>query len=210
MMKKKAIVGLILGSLVLGGCVPRQTFYVDQDTGLATKQKTVAGLNYRDFANAADEMVKSMLSNPRLRHPNANQGAIYIMAVSNILNDTTQRIDTDQLTKKIRIDLLNSGQFMTTTAIGLDGAEDAMTQKVRGLKNSKMVNQQTVKGDNEVLVPDFSLSGKIIQRNFTLSSSKQEINYYLQLTLTNLKNGLAYWEGEVPIIKQGDGRSVSW
>ncbi len=210
MMKKKVMAGLVVGSLMLGGCASNGNYYVDQDTGRVTKQETVAGLNYRDFANAADEMVQSMLSNPRLRHPNADKGAIYIMAVSNILNDTTQRIDTDQLTKKIRIDLLNSGQFMTTTAIGINGPEDAMTEKVRSLKNSKIVNQQTVKGNNEVISPDFSLSGKIIQRNFTLSKSKQEMNYYLQLSLTNLKNGLAYWEGEVPIIKQGDGRSVSW
>ena len=209
-MKMKAMAGLVLSSLMLGGCASNSTYYVDQETGRATKQETVAGLNYRDFADAADKMVQSMLANPRLRHPNADQGAIYIMAVSNILNDTTQRIDTDQLTKKIRIDLLNSGQFMTTTAIGLNGAEDAMTEKVRGLKNSKMVNQQTVKGSNEVIAPDFSLSGKIIQRNFTLSRREQEINYYLHLTLTNLKNGLAYWEEEVPIVKQGDGRSVSW
>ena len=61
-----------------------------------------------------------------------------------------------------------------------------------------------------MIAPDFSLSGKIIQRNFTLSKSEQEINYYLQMTLTNLDNGLAYWEGEVPIVKKGDGRSVSW
>ena len=65
---------------------------------------------------------------------------------------------------------------MTTTAIGLNGAEDAMTEKVRGLKNSKMVNQQTVKGNNEMIAPDFSLSGqRLFSANFTLSKSEQEI-----------------------------------
>lgn len=208
-MQTRVMSGIVLASVILAGCASK-TYYVDQSTGLATKQETVAGLNYRDFANAADEMVQNMLKNPRLRHPNADQGAFYVLTVSNILNDTTQRIDTDQLSKKIRIDLLNSGQFMTTTAIGINGAEDGMSEKVRSLKNSKLVNQQTVKGNNELISPDFSLSGKIIQRNFTLSKNEQEINYYLQLSLSNVKNGLAYWEGEVPIIKKGDGRSVSW
>ncbi|MCW7551417.1 penicillin-binding protein activator LpoB [Endozoicomonas gorgoniicola] len=208
-MKIKVMAGAILASVMLTGCATK-TYYVDQNTGQTTKQETVAGLNYRDFSDAADEMVQSMLNNPRLRHPNADKGAVYVMAISSIINDTTQRIDTDQLTKKIRVDLLNSGRFLTTTAIGLNGAEDEMTEKVRALKNSKLVNQQTVKGNNKVIAPDFSLSGKIIQRNFTLSKSEQEINYYLQMTLTNLENGLAYWEGEVPIVKKGDGRSVSW
>ena len=208
-MKIKIMTGVVLGSLMLTGCASK-TYYVDQSTGLTTRQETVAGLNYRDFSNAANEMVQSILDNPRLHHPNADQGAVYVLAVSNIINDTTQRIDTDQLTKKIRIDLLNSGRFLTTTAIGLNGAEDEMTQKVRDLKSSQLVNQKTVKGNSKVIAPDFSLSGKIIQRNFTVSKSEQEINYYLQLTLTNLDNGLAYWEDEVPIVKQGDGRSVSW
>ncbi len=208
-MKMKAVLGVALSTLLLTGCASK-TYYVDQNTGQATKQETVGGLNYRDFSKAADEMVQSMLNNPRLKHPNADQGAVYVVAVSNILNDTMQRIDTDQLTKKIRIDLLNSGRFMTTTAIGLNGAEDQMTAKVRELQNSDLVAQNTVKQNNQVIAPDFSLSGKIIQRNFEISSGKQEINYYLQLTMTNLNNGLAYWEGEVPIIKQGSNKSVAW
>ncbi len=208
-MKKTAIAGVILSTLMIAGCASK-TYYIDQATGTKTKQETVAGLNYRDFSQAADQMVQSILDNPRLKHPDADKGAVYVMAISSIINDTTQRIDTDQLTKKIRVDLLNSGRFLTTTAIGLNGAEDEMTQKVRALKNSALVNQKTVKENNRVIAPDFSLSGKIIQRNFTLSKKEQEINYYLQLTLTNLDNGLAYWEDEVPIAKQGDGRSVSW
>ena len=199
----------MLGSLLVTGCATK-THYVDQATGKKTDQQTVAGLNYRDFSSAADEMVQSILDNPRLRHPDAEQGAAYVLAISNIINDTTQRIDTDQLTKKIRIDLLNSGRFLTTTAISLNGAEDEMVQKVRELKNSELVNQSTVKKKNRVIAPDFSLSGKVIQKNFRLSKREQEINYYMQLTLTNLDNGLAYWEGEVPIVKHGDGRSVSW
>ncbi|WP_461535869.1 penicillin-binding protein activator LpoB [Spongorhabdus nitratireducens] len=209
-MKLKTAAGIALSALVLTGCATNKTYYVDQATGQTTSQETVAGLNYRDFANAANEMVQTMLTNPRLQHPNADKGAVYIVAVSDIINDTTQRIDTDQLAKKIRIDLLNSGRFMTTTAVGLHGAEDQLTEKVRQLKNSSLINQKTVKGNNKVIAPDFSLSGKIIQRNFQISGSKQEINYYLQLTMTNLENGLAYWEGEVPIVKKGDGRSVSW
>jgi len=45
-----------------------------------------------------------------------------------------------------------------------------------------------------MIAPDYSLSGKIIQRNATLSNGDTEVNYYFQLTLTDIKTGLAYWE----------------
>src|SRR3546814_13428309 len=105
------------------------------------------GLDYKDFENAASEMVNQMLASPLMVHPKASQGGRYVLAVSNIVNDTTQRIDTDQLTKKIRISLLNSGRFIVTTAIGINGAEDEMTRKSRPLRNSKMVNQKTVRSE---------------------------------------------------------------
>ncbi len=209
-MKLKSFLVAGIAATLLSGCASNKTYYVDQLTGQTTEQETVSGLNYRDFAQAADKMLQTMSNNPRLRHPDASKGAIYAIAMSDVINDTTQRIDTDHLTKKIRIGLLNSGRFLTTTAVGINGAEDKMTAKVRELKNSTLFNQKTVKKDHTAVAPDFSLSGKIGQRNFTLSDSKQEINYYLQLTLTNLETGLAYWEDEVPIVKKGDGRSVSW
>lgn len=204
-MKIRLLLTTLTASLVLTGCVT-PTHYVD------TKNDTVAvmGLDYKDFENAAGELVNQMLASPLMVHPKSNQGARYVLAVSNVMNDTAQRIDTDQLTKKIRISLLNSGRFVVTTAIGINGPEDAMTQKVRQLRSSKMVNQKTVKKDGRVIAPDYSLSGKILQRNNRVNSSTQQVDYYFQLTMTNLDDGLAYWEGEYPIIKRGDNRSVSW
>src|SRR3546814_6899039 len=77
----------------------------------------------------------------------------------------------------------NSGRFIVTTAIGINGAEDEMTRKSRQLRNSKMVNQKTVKKDGRVIAPDYSLSGKIIQRNSRVSSRTQQVDYYFQLTI---------------------------
>lgn len=196
---------IVFAAAVMAGCAT-QTHYVDP----ATDTTVVMGLDYKDFAKAADDAVADMTSSPLLVHPQSVKGARYVIAISNIVNDTTQRIDTDQLTKKIRSDLLRSGRFITTTAIGLNGAEDEMTAKVRELKNSKMVDQRTVKKDGAVIAPDFSMSGKIIQRNHKVDRSTQQVDYYFQLTLTNLENGLAYYEGEYPIIKRGSNKSVSW
>lgn len=168
---------------------------------------TVMGLDYRDFSEASSKMVESMLSSPALIHPD---GRRYVLAVSKIINDTQQRIDTDQLVKKIRIELLNSGRVVVTTAISGNGAEDALSYQVRELRKNNEFNQKTVSGKNTMIAPDFSLSGKILQRNNAMNSRTTQVDYYFQLTLTNLENGLAYWEGEVPIIKRGSSKTVSW
>ncbi|MBF6616736.1 MAG: penicillin-binding protein activator LpoB [Candidimonas sp.] len=204
-MNSKLILSGAALALMLSGCVT-PTHYVD------TKTDTVAimGLDYKDFENAAGELVNQMLASPLMVHPKSAQGGRYVLTVSNIVNDTTQRIDTDQLTKKIRISLLNSGRFVVTTAIGLHGAEDDMTRKVRELNKSKMVNQKTVKKAGRVVAPDFSLSGKIIQRGGRIDNRTQQVEYSFMLTMTNLDDGLAYWEGEYPIIKRGDNRTVIW
>ncbi|GAA4650945.1 penicillin-binding protein activator LpoB [Kistimonas scapharcae] len=202
---KLAVVAMTVSLALLGGCATG-TYYVDQNTDSVA----VMTLDYKDFEKAASSAVDDMNASPLLIHPKAAQGARYVVAVSSILNDTTQRIDTDQLAKKVRVSLLQSGKFITTTAIGANGAEDKMTAQVRELQNSKLMNQKTVKKNGTVIAPDFSLSGKIIQRNHSVDSRTQQVDYYFQLTLTNLENGLAYWEGEYPIIKRGNNKTVTW
>jgi len=203
-MKKTLIMLAVASSSLLAGC--QSTSYVDN----SKSDIVTMGLSSRDFNGAASTALDEIIASPLLVHPQAAQGGRYILAISNIINDTSQRIDTDQLTKKIRVGLLRSGKFLTTTAIGLNGAEDQMTAKVRSLEESKLVKQSTVKKNGTVIAPDFSLSGKIIQRTNKIDRSSQLVDYYFQLTLTQLETGLAYWEGEYPISKSGSNDSVTW
>lgn len=194
---------LLVAGVFLAGCAA-QTTYVDPraDTGPATLT-----LDYRDFEMAAGEAVESLLRSGAVDRPG---GGRYIMVVSRVTNDTMQRIDTDQLTRKIRVDLLNSGRVVTTTAVGLDGPEDEMNMRVRELRDSEEFDQRGVQARGTLQAPDLSLSGKIIQRNHTLDRRRQQVEYYFQLAMTDLTTGLAIWETEVPIIKRGSSRSVAW
>ncbi|KAF1076225.1 penicillin-binding protein activator LpoB [Halodesulfovibrio sp. MK-HDV] len=167
----------------------------------------IMGLGYRDFEQAASTAVNEMLSSGAVSKPG---GGRYVMVVSRVINDTMQNIDTDQLIKKIRIDLLRSGKVVTTTAIGIDGAEDPMVAEARKLRKSQEVNQTNVARKGQIVAPDLSLSGKIIQRNHRIDSGTDQIEYYFMLTLTDINTGLAFWEGETPIIKRGDSGTVSW
>lgn len=167
----------------------------------------IMGLGYRDFEQAASTAVNEMLSSGAVSKPG---GGRYVMVVSRVINDTMQNIDTDQLIKKIRIDLLRSGKVVTTTAIGINGAEDPMVAAARKLRKSQEVNQKNVARKGQIVAPDLSLSGKIIQRNHRIDSGTDQIEYYFMLTLTEINTGLAFWEGETPIIKRGDSGTVSW
>ena len=131
------------------------------------------------------------------------------MAISRMINDTTLNIDTDQLVKKIRVDLLDSGRVIVTTAVGLEGPEDPLAAKTRELQDSKLFDQETVAKDGTMVAPELSLSGKIIQRTNRVGD-KQQVDYYFQLTATNIETGLAYWEFEEVIAKIGDNDRHSW
>ena len=179
----------------------------DYSSRPATGGETTFGLDYRDFEYSAKQAVDSFLNSPLSRKPGSN--APWVMAISRIVNDTTLNIDTDQLVKKIRIALLNSGRVITTTAVAAGGPEDSMSAQVRELEESDLFNQDTVAKRGTMVAPDLSLSGKIIQRTNKVGG-KQQVDYYFQLTTTNIETGLAYWEFEQVIAKLGSNSSFSW
>jgi PBP1b-binding outer membrane lipoprotein LpoB len=43
-----------------------------------------------------------------------------------------------------------------------------------------------------------------------MGRNKTQVEYFFQLSLTEIKSGLAIWEGETPIVKRGSSKSVSW
>lgn len=195
-------VPVVLCSTLLSACAT-PTRYIDP---AADDGEVTMTMDYRDFERAADAALQDLLSSGAVDNPGGDR---YVMAVSRIVNDTMQRIDTDQLVKKIRVGLLRSGKVITTTAVGVDGAEDAMNETARELRNSEEFDQSGVQKKGTLKAPDLSLSGKIIQRNHKVKD-EQQVEYYFQLSLTDLQNGLAIWENETPIIKRGSDKGVAW
>ena len=189
---------------LFSGCATKTTnIDMNHDEGSA-----VMGLDYRDFQASAQQMVESMIASGALNKPG---GGRYVLVVSRIINDTMQHIDTDQLVKKIRVGLLRSGKVVVTTAISANGAEDKMSMQTRKeLRGNEEFNQKTVAGKGNMIAPDLSLSGKIIQRNVRVDSSTQRAEYYFQMSLTDINTGLAFWEDERVIGKQGSNKSAAW
>ncbi|MDD5327706.1 MAG: penicillin-binding protein activator LpoB [Phycisphaerae bacterium] len=202
----KTVFQIIAISFVLlaAGCGP-ETSYIDtmHDSG-----KAVMALDYRDFDQAASEMVQSMLASGAVKKAD---GSRYVMATGRIVNDTMQRIDTDQLMAKVEQELLNSGQVVMSSAVG--SKTDQMIYDTRDLKDSDVgdeFNQDTVAAKGQLIAPELSVSGKIFQRNIRYDKGHQQVEYYFQLQVTNLTNGLRFWQNETLIGKRGSNKSVAW
>ena len=205
-MKKIYLALPVVAGLIFTGCATKQPEYVGASNP-DTKQIVTMGIDRQDFERAADEAINSLLASGAL---NKQGGGRYVVAMGRIKNDTTQRIDTDLLTKKIRIAMLNSGKAVITTAASAGGAEDDMTYEVRKLRENAEFNQGKVAKQGAIIAPDFSLSGKIIQQIARTADNKQLTEYYFQLTLTDVNSGLAFWEGESIVGKLGSNETVTW
>ena len=165
------------------------------------------GLDNRDFKEAAGKMAQQMISSGRMNRPD---GGRYVLAMSRITNDTQLHLSTAELTQKVRMELNNSGKVITTTAVGLGGPEDPLAMQARQLRHSAEFNQRTVAGRGQLSAPDLSLTGRIIQRNNRVDGGGMRIDYLFQLTVTDIRTGLAFWEGEETITRHGSARTVSW
>jgi len=189
-------------ALCIALCACGETRVIDlQNEREVSSMQNVMELEYRDWTSTAETMTKSMLESKAFTsHKNP------VIAIGNIVNDTAQRFDTGILTKKIRTTLLKSG--IAKIATNFSG-EDTTSNIVRTIRDNDEYDATTIAQKGTLVAPNMSLSGKMIQRNLKLqsgwfSSTDTRVEYYLQLTLTDLKTGLSIWEDEKPIIKEGD------
>ena len=199
---KVTILNLVMVVGILAAGCAQETKNIDlmHDEG-----KPVMALDYRDFDLAASELVQSMLGSGALKKEG---GGRYVVATGRILNDTMQRIDTDQLMAKIETEMLNSGQAIMTSAIG-SGA-DKLVHETRELRDSEEFDPNTVAKRRTLIAPELSISGKIFQRNIRYDRGRQQVEYYFQLKLSDVKSGLRFWQDEVIVGKRGSSKSVAW
>jgi len=189
-MKNKIIFSLIAAvPFVIGGCAT-DAHYVQ--TGDKEQIVSVGQINIQDYANAANAAVNDLLQSgavDKVSNPPA------VLFVSRIVNSTGQQVDTDLLTKKISIALLQSGKAVTTST---DPAAKGLKQENEFLNDQKSTR-----------LPDFTLSGKIIE-TIDRAGNTSRHTYSFQLSLNDTKTGYQVWEGEKEIGKQGTRSSVGF
>jgi len=188
------------GVLLLTGCATPTTYVDPSGSRLVAN---VNQINIQDFANAADTMVNSLIDNL------INQGKLQsgvpsepaLLAVSRITNNTSRQFDTDLLVKKIRVALLRTGRVQTTTTMNLGGPEDPLAADQQKAK-------EFFEDKKHTRLPDYTLSGKIIQDR-THAGDINQSAFVFQLSLSS-NAGIAVWEEEKTIVKQGSAAAVGF
>ena len=208
MIKKLLAFVLFASTVTLVGCnTPTENVDTINDQGKAVMQ-----LDYRDFDRAASQMVQSMIESGTFKKEG---GGRYVVAKGRIVNDTMQHIDTDQLMGKVEQEMTRSGLIVMTAAVGAGNApKDSLIyssrEQTRDSDHADEFNKDTVQAKGQLIAPELSISGKIIQRNGRYDNDKQQVEYYFQLQLTNLTTGLRSWQDETIIGKRGDRKKVPW
>jgi uncharacterized protein (TIGR02722 family) len=194
-----SVVSVAVAALLVGCATPAK--YVESNSSrLVTNVEKV---NIQDFANAADTMVNSLIDNL------INQGKLQssvpsepaMLAISRISNNTGSQFDMDLLVKKIRVALLRTGKVQTTTTMGLGGPEDPLAAEQQRA-------QEVFEDKKRSRLPDYTLSGKIVEER-SLAGRIYQSSFVFQLSLTS-RAGVAVWEEEKTIVKQGNKPTVGF
>ena len=188
------------GVAAFTGCATKTAYVDPNSSNLIT---TTEGINIQDFSQAADAMTASLIDNlinpGRLKSGAPGEPAL--LAISRIQNNTGQQLDTDLLVKKIRVALLQTGKIQTSTTIAYGGPEDPLAAE-------QQKAQEFFEGENHSRLPDYTLSGKIIEDR-TQAGRVKQTSYIFQLSLSS-RAGIGVWEDERTIVKQGSRASVGF
>jgi len=202
----KKLLMLVACCGILAGCGGGTRVIDTNDSRAVADMRDVMELEYRDWERTAEHMLDSMMKN-RVFANTKNP----VIAMGPMVNDTMKRFDTDMLVRRIRVYLVNNGhaQFATNFT-----GEDTTSNAVRAQRGNAEFDVSTIAGTGTLVAPNFSLSGKMLQRNIPvdtcwLCASKTRVEYYLQMVLTDVRTGLSVWEEERPIIKEGR-RAPTW
>lgn len=198
-----SLIAITCAAILLTACGPSvKRIDATGNEGLVT----VDDVDFKDWQIAAEKGVNSLLESGVLSRAD---GRKTILMISTVKNSTSQHINTRILTDKIRQAVLRSGKALTTTAVGGNGPDDAASKQVRRLEEDDMFNQSTVQKRGTAIAPDMSLSGEIVQQQSS-QGRVRESYFFFHMALTDLATGLAVWEENVEIAKQGTKPVFGW
>jgi len=195
---KSAILVAVLtpAVFIFTGCSTNQVRIVDSKGPQALN---TSGINSQDWANAADQLVGSLLASGALDKAPAQPA---ILAVDRVINNTQAQVDTDLLIKKIRVALSQTGKVAITNTMGL--GERAVVAS-----EAAEMDELTTGKKAKLVAPHYTLYAKLIQQSDRIGSVSQN-TYSFQMSLISVKSGLTVWEEEREIAKQSKKAVMGW
>ena len=174
---------LLFPALLLVGCGSGASYKNPEGRDLVVSLDKV---DIQDFATTGQAMLQSMLTSPVFDRP----GAKPVLAIGRLTNDTGSNFDTDLLLSKLNVPLVNSGRVVL---LAKDPVAEEAQAKVGGVSPK----------------PDFVLSGKILEDRAAAGKTRQA-SFVFQLTLIDVRRGVAAWTDEKIVTKQGTKNAVGF
>lgn len=200
---------VLVSSLTLAGCASAPARRIDP-TGRDTIT-TVNRLDIQDATDAAGNLSESLLKANVL----GRNGKPSVIAIDRYINNTSQHIDRDRIIKKIRVTLNRAGVAQTITTLsgsGLIGGESSIASRVAREQDEDDRIDKFLDPTARTPArssPDYALTFKLLEEK-ARDGRVRQTTFIFQMTLTDVQTGLAVWEDEQRITKQGSKPSVGW
>lgn len=191
-MKKFAVIALILSSVGMTACGPRQFVKGEYDENVNDTNLLTDKWSESDMQVAVRDLVASAVAHPAI----AQAKRPPIVMVTRLQNKTSEHIDTQSIADMFTAELMRSGK---TQFVDKAAREDIAEEY--DYQDSGMVSRETKKGKGGQVGADFIMNGRI--DSIVQEAGKDKTVYYkMTMNLTNLKTGLIQWTDYKQLRKQ--------
>jgi len=185
---------------LLASCSSQRAFtkgeYTDPDKVILLDDK----YNESDMKIMADALVDSLLKHQII----SSAKKIPVFQVENVSNSTSEHIDMQSLTDKIRTALIKSGKVQFHDKL----QRGTLSKEYEYQTQSGNVTKETAKAKGYQIGSDYMLSGDF-SSNVQEVGAKKVIYYKLTLNATDIKTGLIVWTDDKEIKKLYKKRSYA-
>jgi PBP1b-binding outer membrane lipoprotein LpoB len=177
-----------LAPALITGCSNSGVKTVNEEAGEKGGQSGT--LTFED----CDKVIKGLLNDLFKRGILVKKdGTRYVLAIGTVKKDASIDIDKDQIIWNLRSELTNSGQVAVTSAVAAD---------------KENVSTLVAASNTPTVQPDLTIDGKITRQTKNTSGGGIQVEYYIQLKITDLKTGLDFWNKQERVVKTGNASEM--
>ena len=191
---------LVLSFLMFTACSSNRAFtkgeYTEPDRVILLDDR----YNESDMKIMADALVESLMKHAIITTPRVPP----VFQVEKVVNSTSEHIDMNSLTDKIRTALIKSGKVQFHDK----GERETLSEEYDYQNKSGNVNKATAKERGYQIGSDYILSGDF-SSNVQELGAKKVVYYKLTLKATDIKTGIISWTDEKEVKKLFKKRSYA-
>lgn len=177
--------------LLLLSCQPRSVARIDPNTTVDLSGRW----NDSDSRAVADKMIHDLLNSDQFKAYSTALGHKPVIIVGEIMNRTSEHIDSEGFIKRLEVDIYQSG-------IADMVESDALRDKIRKerLEQQDFADPATIASWGKETGANVMLFGEMLSETDTYNN-KRVVNYTTTLYLTDMETNKRVWYGQEEIKK---------